>query len=131
MKILCKAIFLAVAVCAALCEGRASRPLWDDFANPLDSAKPWCYNWYNRLVGDCFLEPANRVTRSNLRYWHHSRKWESEPLPDSADVRIYRRMRCSGPSADDPLQSSGILGPVVFECSQDNHRKPHPKGKMQ
>ena len=88
-------------------------------------------NWYNRLVGDCFLEPANRVTRSNLRYWHHSRKWESEPLPDSADVRIYRRMRCSGPSADDPLQSSGILGPVVFECSQDNHRKPHTKGKMQ
>jgi hypothetical protein len=88
-------------------------------------------NWYNRLVGDCFLEPANRVTRSNLRYWHHSRKWESEPLPDSADVRIYRRMRCSGPSADDPLQSSGILGPVVFECCQDNHRKPHPKGKMQ
>ena len=88
-------------------------------------------NWFNRLVGDCFLEPANRVTRSNLRYWHHSRKWESEPLPDSADVRIYRRMRCSGPSADDPLQSSGILGPVVFECCQDNHRKPHPKGKMQ
>jgi len=88
-------------------------------------------NWYNRLVGDCFLEPANRVTRSNLRYWHHSRKWESEPLPDSADVRIYRRMRCSGPSADDPLQSSGILGPVVFECCQDNYRKPHTKGKRQ
>lgn len=40
------AIFLAVAVCAALCEGRASRPLWDDFANPPDSAKPWCYWWW-------------------------------------------------------------------------------------
>jgi hypothetical protein len=40
------AIFLAVAVCAALCEGRASRALWDDFANPPDSAKPWCYWWW-------------------------------------------------------------------------------------
>ena len=81
--------------------------LWSGFLNPPDAEKPWCYWWWINGHAD------------------------REPLPDSADVRIYRRMRCSGPSADDPLQSSGILGPVVFECSQDNHRKPHPKGKMQ
>ena len=77
-------------------------------------------NWFNRLVGDCFLEPEDRVTRSNFRYWSHSRKWGSEPLTDSADERHYRRMRCSGPSADDTLQPSGLIGPVVIEFSKDN-----------
>ena len=37
---------MAVAVCAALCEGRASRPLWDDFANPPAESRPWCYWWW-------------------------------------------------------------------------------------
>ena len=66
-------------------------------------------NWYNRLVGDCFLEPENRVTRSTLRYWKASRK-------DAKDNdRSHRRTRYSGPSADDPLQPSGIIGPVVIK----------------
>ena len=63
-------------------------------------------NWHNRLVGDCFLKPEERVTRSTLHYWRHSRK-------DAADKdRSRRRTRYSGPSADDPLQPSGLLGPV-------------------
>ena len=66
-------------------------------------------NWYNRLVGDCFLEPENRVTRSTLRYWKASRK-------DAKDNDIsHRRTRYSGPSADDPLQPAGIIGPVVIK----------------
>ena len=66
-------------------------------------------NWYNRLVGDCFLEPENRVTRSTLRYWKASRK-------DAKDNdRSHRRTRYSGPSADDPLQPAGIIGPVVIK----------------
>ena len=65
-------------------------------------------NWYNRLVGDCFLADGERVTRSTLRYWRHSRK-------DAADKdSSHRRTRYSGPSADDPLQPSGLLGPVVI-----------------
>lgn len=63
-------------------------------------------NWHNRLVGDCFLKPEERVTRSTLHYWRHSRK-------DAADKdRSHRRTRHSGPSADDTLQPSGLLGPV-------------------
>ena len=65
-------------------------------------------NWYNRLVGDCFLSPEERVTRSTLRYWRHSRKDAADKTPS------HRRTRYSGPSADDPLQPSGLLGPVVI-----------------
>ena len=68
-----------------------------------------CYtnNWYNRLVGDCFLKPEDRVTRSTLRYWNvprantdATRKWLELPT------------RYSGPAISDPLQPSGLLGPV-------------------
>ena len=70
-------------------------------------------NWYNRLVGDCFLPEGERVTHSTLRYWRHSRK-------DVKDTdRSHRHTRYSGPSADDPLQQSGILGPVqLLMCSK-------------
>ena len=54
-------------------------------------------NWYNRLVGDCFLPESDRVTKSNLRYWQGKRR----------SVRV-----CTGPSSLDPLQPSGLLGPV-------------------
>ena len=59
-------------------------------------------NWHNRLVGDCFLPESGRVTKSNLRYWQGKRR----------SVRV-----CTGPSSLDPLQPSGLLGPVklVFE----------------
>ena len=63
-------------------------------------------NWYNRLVGDCFLKPEERVTRSTLRYWRHSRTNELDKDPS------HRRTRYSGPSADDSLQPSGLIGPV-------------------
>ena len=66
-------------------------------------------NWYNRLVGDCFREPGQRVTRSTLRYWSSSRK------DMSGKGRPHRRTRYSGPSADDPLQPSGLLGPISIE----------------
>ena len=62
-------------------------------------------NWHNRLVGDCALPPEARVTRSVLRYWNKPRTraephWKIRPT-------LY-----SGPSAYDPLQPSGLLGPV-------------------
>ena len=65
-------------------------------------------NWYNRLVGDCFLPPERRVTRTNFRYWQKSRKDRNDNSP-SARKTVY-----SGPAADDPLQPSGMLGPVVI-----------------
>ena len=65
-------------------------------------------NWYNRLVGDSFLSEDARVTRSTLRYWRHSGKDKADKDPS------HRRKRCSGPSSDDPLQHSGLLGPVVI-----------------
>jgi hypothetical protein len=66
-------------------------------------------NWYNRLVGDCFLPEDERVTRSTLRYWRHARQNAADKDP------AHRRTKYSGPSADDPLQSSGLLGPVVLK----------------
>ena len=63
-------------------------------------------NWYNRLVGDCFLKPEDRVTRSTLRYWRQSCRGAGD------GDRLHRRTHYSGPSADDPLQPSGLLGPV-------------------
>ena len=66
-------------------------------------------NWYNRLVGDCFLKPEDRVTRSTLQYWRQSRKDKTDKNP------LHRRTRYSGPSADDPLQPSGLLGPVSIK----------------
>ena len=67
-------------------------------------------NWYNRLVGDCLLPEAERVTRSALRYWNVPRKgknhWEIKPT-------IY-----SGYSSYDPLQPSGLLGPVTAKSAR-------------
>ena len=63
-------------------------------------------NWYNRLVGDCFLKPEERVTRSTLRYW---------TVPRTGDTSNTWRLRptvYSGPSVSDKLQPSGLLGPV-------------------
>ena len=69
-------------------------------------------NWYNRLVGDCFLKPDERVTRSTLRYWKGS------CVSRLDKDRSRRRTRYSGPSADDPLQPSGIVGPVALEFAE-------------
>ena len=78
-----KAIFLAVAVCAALCEGRASRPLWDDFANPPDSAKPWCYWWWvnghvDRETITADLESMKRLGFGGVLMFDSRGYWDDE-----------------------------------------------------
>ena len=63
-------------------------------------------NWANRLVGDCFLEPADRVTASNMRYSREPRTgkgWKQKP------------QRYSGFATSDALQPSGLLGPVSIK----------------
>ena len=73
-------------------------------------------NWFNRLVGDSFLAPEDRVTRSNLRYWKRSRKWKRQPVDQAREGRAPSRpSRFSGPSADDELQPSGLTGPVILK----------------
>jgi hypothetical protein len=69
-------------------------------------------NWYNRLVGDCFLEAGDRVTRSTLQYWkvkrnrrHPKMRWRILPT-------VF-----SGPTLYDPLQPSGLTAPVVIETA--------------
>ena len=71
-------------------------------------------NWFNRLVGDCFLEPENRVTRSTLRYSTKPRAKSDPKRPWLLLPTIY-----SGPTASDRLQSSGLIGPVVLECVRE------------
>ena len=63
-------------------------------------------NWYNRLLGDCFLPPEKRVTKSVLRYWTEPRKGDPA-RPWAILPTIY-----SGYSVSDPLQPSGLVGPV-------------------
>ena len=63
-------------------------------------------NWANRLVGDCFLDAADRVTASNMRYSREPRTgkgWKQKP------------QRYSGFATSDQLQPSGLLGPVVIK----------------
>ena len=64
-------------------------------------------NWYNRLVGDCALSEAERVTKSNLHYWNVERKVPDGKQPWQIKPTVY-----SGYSSYDPLQSCGLLGPV-------------------
>ena len=66
-------------------------------------------NWYNRLVGDCFLGQDERVTRSTLRYWNLPRVKNDSKRPWRPKPTL-----CSGPDSSDPLQSSGLLGPVTI-----------------
>ena len=62
-------------------------------------------NWANRLVGDCFLEPKDRVTVSTMKYSQVPRTgsgWKQKPT------------RYSGFAISDELQPSGLLGPVAI-----------------
>ena len=63
-------------------------------------------NWYNRLVGDCLLPEGKRVTRSTIHYWATPR------TGDHMRVSGRKPTLCSGYSATDPLQPSGVLGPI-------------------
>ncbi len=67
-------------------------------------------NWYNRLVGDCFLRPEERVTRSTLRYSEKARARSDPKRHWMLLPTIY-----SGPAVSDPLQPSGLIGPVVLK----------------
>jgi hypothetical protein len=55
--------------------------------------------WANRLIGDAGLPPEQRITTSNLQY-------EQGP-------RTLRAFQ--GYASEDPLQPSGLLGPVRLE----------------
>ncbi len=62
-------------------------------------------NWANRLVGDCFLEPKDRVTVSTMKYSQAPRMgsgWKQKPT------------RYSGFAISDELQPSGLLGPAAI-----------------
>jgi hypothetical protein len=72
-------------------------------------------NWYNRLVGDCFLPEGERVTRTTLRYWTMPRERSDAKRPRLLKPSVY-----SGPAISDPLQSSGLLGPVVVNGAKNN-----------
>ena len=65
-------------------------------------------NWYNRLLGDCFLPEKDRVTRSTLRYWNEPRKKDPK-RPWDIQPTVY-----SGYSTSDQPQSSGLIGPVAI-----------------
>lgn len=64
-------------------------------------------NWHNRLVGDCALPEGERVTKSVVRYWNRPRTTPNPKRPWYIKPTVY-----SGPSISDPLQRSGVLGPV-------------------
>ena len=66
-------------------------------------------NWYNRLVGDCFLPESERVARSTLRYWTMPRERSDTKRPWLLKPSVY-----SGPAISDSLQPSGLIGPVVI-----------------
>ncbi len=100
------------------------------FVNGVDCGVVWCAPWeadisaavragenaievrytnngHNRLVGDCFLKPETRVTRSTLSYATKPRERSDPKRPGLLLPTVY-----SGPSLSDPLQPSGLIGPV-------------------
>jgi hypothetical protein len=66
-------------------------------------------NWYNRLVGDCFLKTEERVTRSTLRYSRNARAKSDKKRPWRLMPTIY-----SGPAISDRLQAAGLIGSIVI-----------------
>ena len=72
-------------------------------------------NWFNRLVGDCFLKPEERVTRSTLRYSAKPRAKSDPKRPWFLLPSIY-----SGPAVSDRLQHSGLLGPIALKLARES-----------
>ena len=62
-------------------------------------------NWMNRLIGDCLLEPPDRVTSSYLQLLKGSRT-----KPNGKRLNVW-----SGYCGEDALQPSGLTGPVRIE----------------
>lgn len=62
-------------------------------------------NWTNRLVGDCDLDPSDRVTTSCLQLLKGGRR-----KPNGKTLNIY-----SGYCSEDTLQKSGLIGPVTIQ----------------
>ena len=61
-------------------------------------------NWQNRLIGDTFLPKAEQVTTSCLQLLPSRKK------PNGKTLHRY-----SGYASTDPLQPSGLIGPVVLK----------------
>ena len=64
-------------------------------------------NWYNRMVGDCFLAPEKRVTQSVVRYWNIPRTAKDPKRPWEKKPTVW-----SGYTTYDDLQPCGLLGPI-------------------
>ncbi len=126
--------------CCKLSLGNVSTGLAHVFVNGVDCGVVWCApweadvtsalreseneieirytnNWYNRLVGDCFLNPEERVTRSTVRYSAVPRARTDPNRPWLMLPTIY-----SGPAVSDPLQPSGLIGPVVLKLYSNQWR---------
>ena len=80
-------------------------------------------NWYNRLVGDCLLPEEKRVTKSTIRYWDVERKKSDPKHPWEILPTVY-----SGYSSHDPLQPSGLLGPVQVQLPRSALPATNPCG---
>ncbi len=63
-------------------------------------------NWHNLLIGECGRPAASRLTQSNVRCWERPRQGNPKN-PWKLDPTLY-----SGYCPNDPLQPSGLLGPV-------------------
>lgn len=69
-------------------------------------------NWCNLLAGECRKAASDRIVRTAIRFWKKPRSegigrpWESRPT-------VY-----SGYAIGDPLQPSGLLGPITVRCVQ-------------
>lgn len=63
-------------------------------------------NWHNLLIGECGRAEAERITKSNVRCWACPRAGDPKQ-PWSREPTLY-----SGYCPNDPLQPSGLLGPV-------------------
>lgn len=63
--------------------------------------------WRNRLIGDCAADASNRRTESNLRY-------ETKPGREKG-----WKTHSTGPAVDDPLEPSGLVGPIAVRLAFD------------
>lgn len=68
--------------------------------------------WRNRLIGDAALDPSDRTSRSNLRLRKGSRVQQDLVSGWGTRPTIY-----SGYCSNDPLQPSGLIGPVALSMT--------------